>query len=242
MVRNKNDVVYWILSFLEETGAPQGAGLLLEEIRQQDVSISEATVGRMLRTLRTQGLLERVSNLGHRVTPQGREHLAKLRNERRLGATLRDVLSESERGGIEGLVEVLIARRALEREAVIQATLNASEAELDELENIIRTQYEMMERGEDYAVMSGNFHRAIIRMSHVALLETMYNFIGMSTTWQSFFIGMFMMYDIPANLEHEKIFKAMRARDPEEAARIMSMHLDDVIRNARKITENGITI
>ena len=237
MVRNKNDVVYWILSFLNETDAPQGAGLLLEEIRQKDVNISEATIGRMLRTLRTQGLLERVSNLGHKITPPGREYLGKLQKERGLGATLRAVLSESEAGGVDNLVEVLIARRALEREAVIQATKNASEEELDELGGIIRTQYEMMERGEDYSVMSGNFHRAIIKMSHVPLLETMYNFIGMSTTWQSFFIGMFMMYDIPANLEHEKVFKAMRERNAEKAGRIMSAHIDDVIRNAQKLTE-----
>ena len=236
MVRKKNDIGYWILSHLEKKDLPLGAGLLLEEIKRNGIEISEATIGRQLRSLRSKGALNRVGNQGHCITQQGRELLNRLKKERGIALTLENLLVSLDSGGPNGLMGVLVARRALEREAVRQATLNSSDKELDEIESIVQTQYKKMSQGEEYADASSDFHRNIFKISHVPLLETLYTFIVMSTTWQNFFIGMFNFYDIPANLAHEKILQAMKSRDPNLAADLMTSHIDDVITSVRKLT------
>jgi GntR family L-lactate dehydrogenase operon transcriptional regulator len=235
MMHVKDETDYWILSFLSKTDSPLGAGFLLEEIRRKDINVSEATVGRHLRAMRSDALLVRMGNQGHCITENGRKTLDRLEKERGLMATLGTLISEQDGTGLDSLIGVLIARRALEREAVIQATINANDDELLEIEDIIKKQYEKTQKNEDYAEISKSFHESIFRFSHVPLLETLHNFIGISTKWQRFFVGMFTTYNIPTNIDHERIFRAMKARDPESAAILMSSHIDDVIRNAKNI-------
>ncbi len=69
----------------------------------------------------------------------------------------------------------------------------------------------------------------------VPLLLTLYNFIGLSNQWQNFFIGTFKFYNTPMNLAHEEILSAIKRRDAERASRLMSDHMDRVIRNAEKL-------
>jgi GntR family L-lactate dehydrogenase operon transcriptional regulator len=234
----KNEMDCFILSCLAVSSSPVGAGFLLEKTRRKGIDVSEATIGRTLRALRSKGLLERIGNQGHRITESGKDILEKLQKENRLESVFKTFLSEFvEKTDLDNLVGVLTARKALEREAVIQATLNATDEELSEIGNIVALQYKMMKLGEDYAEASGNFHRSIFRISHVPFLETVYNFIGMSTSWQRVFVGMFTMFGAPANVDHEKILGAMKAREPLAAAELMAYHIDDVIRNAKKIEE-----
>ena len=92
-----------------------------------------------------------------------------------------------------------------------------------------------MERGEDYTEESSNFHRTVLRAARVPLLETLYQFIGLSSQWQNFFIGTFKLYHTPLNLHHEEILNAIRTRNPKKAASAMASHMNDVIQNARKL-------
>ena len=52
-------------------------------------------------------------------------------------------------------------------------------------------------------------------------------------------MGTFKLYDTPVNVSHEKIVRAMKARDPEAAAAAMGSHLEDVITNAQKLAGEG---
>ncbi|MDR1508621.1 MAG: FCD domain-containing protein, partial [Synergistaceae bacterium] len=231
----KNEVDCFILSCLTDSGSPVGAGFLLEKAKQEGIHISEATIGRALRAWRSKGLLERIGNQGHRITEPGKDILGKLQKENRLASVFKTFMSEfSGETGFDNLAGVLTARKALEREAVIQAALNATDDELNEIGNIVAMQYEMMRTGEDYAEVSSSFHRSIFRISHVPFLETVYNFIGRSTSWQRVFVGMFTMFGTPANVDHEKILDAMKDRNPTLAAELMTSHIDSVMRNAKK--------
>jgi GntR family L-lactate dehydrogenase operon transcriptional regulator len=232
----KSILEYWILKLLDSRTEPQGAGSLLEILEDQGLSVSEAGVGRAMRALRNQGFLEKRGKQGHCITLSGKERLRKIEEEKELRDFLKDVVVQPGMRGGNNLIERLVARKAIEREAVYQATLNATEEDFAAIERIVADQYENMKKNENYVDMSAQFHRAILKASRVPLLETLYDFIGISSKWQNFFVGTFKVYNTPLNVSHDKILRLMKARDPEKAAEAMASHLEDVIANAKKLS------
>lgn len=226
---------YWILYTLNREDCARGAGSLLEAIEKRGVAISEAGVGRALRAMRNEGLLEKVGKQGHRITPAGKERLAKADEEQDLRDFLKHVMAHPGRLGRTNLIDRLIVRKAIEREAAYQAALNATEEDIRAIEDIVQAQYENMRKNEDFVDVSAQFHRAVLKAAKVPLLETLYDFIGITSKWQNFFVGTFKVYDTPVNVSHEEVLRAMEARDPERAAKAMEAHLGDVITNARKL-------
>lgn len=235
---NRVDLEFRILEFLAEQTNPQGAGTVLEGIRNKGIHFSEATIGRVLRELRIRGFLEKLTRQGHIITSLGEKYLCRLEGERELRNFIRRIPGEQTLQNGVNLVDVLIARKALEREATYQATLNATEDELLELEKIVQSQYEDLDKNVncvDISVNSTNFHAAIFKASKISLLETLYEIIGISSRWQKFFVDTFKFYHTPLNVSHERILAAMKSRDAALAAKAMSDHLDDLIANAKKL-------
>lgn len=229
-----NPLEYQILRMMEEAKEPLGAGALGEMLRECDITISEAGVGRALRDFRHQGFLLRMGFQGHVITESGRTRLRELEDARAFGENL-ELLLQS--GPMQGhtIADILIARRALEREAAYQAALNATDEDIKRLEDIIRAQYEGMEKNENYANLSTAFHREVMVIADAPILKSLYELIGLSVQWQDFFIGTFKMYNQPLNVSHEKILAAIKEHDANKASSLMGEHLTDVINNAKKL-------
>jgi len=236
--RGKNNFLEFpILDIMQASEVPLGACVLVELLEARDIKISEAGIGRALRWFRQKGLLERKGFQGHVITNDGRARLQELYETRKMGETLRELIPSS--SGERNVLDILIARRALEREAAYQAALKATPEDIKSLEDIVKAQYMGMERNESYSDLSTGFHREIIRIARAPLLKNLYEFIGLSVQWQDFFIGTFKLYNHPLNASHEKIMLAIKERDPEKAAQLMGMHLSDVINYAGQLLNSG---
>ncbi len=220
-----------VLEAAEASAVPLGAGSVSIILRDNGIKISEAGAGRILRSLRERGFLKKVGFKGHITTNEGMKKLASLRNAKQAAETL-DLLMRNS-GNLKGhsMTDILTARKAIEREAAIQAALKATSDDIAALEEIIRQQYIEMGRKSYYADISAEFHQEIIRIARMPLLKMMYEFIGLSVEWQIFFIETFRIYDTPLNVSHENILKAIKERDPRKAADLMEQHLNDVIDN-----------
>lgn len=218
-----------VLEIAAASNVPVGAGSVSVMLKEKGVSISEAGAGRILRSLREKGLLEKVSFQGHIATKEGTQKLSALRNARQTAETLDYLLKNS--GNLKGhsVTDILTVRKAIEREAAMHAALKATPGDIARLEKIIEQQYREMERKSYYADLSTEFHREIIKIARVPLLKIMYEFIGLSVEWQNFFIETFRISDTPLNITHEKIMEAIKNGDPKEAAQLMEAHLNDVI-------------
>lgn len=234
-LKNESSVEYFVLKIMNESDGPLGAGAVGEKLAEQNISISEAGIGRFLRTLRQGGLLDRVGYQGHVISESGKNRLIKLEESRNVGEALKLMLSQTGPLKDHNLVDILIARRALEREAAYQAALNATEKEIANLEKIVYSQYQEMEKNKGYAELSSSFHQEIIKISHVPILRILYDFLGLTVQLQDFFIDTFKMFKEPLNVSHEKVFFAIRDRAPERAADLMGEHLTVVINNAKKL-------
>lgn len=231
--RGTNFLEYPLLNIMDASQSPLGACALVEMLEEIGIKISEAGIGRALRQFRQKGLLERKGFQGHVITEAGKTRLLELSKTRKMGETLQELMPQPLED--RNVLDILIARRALEREAAYQAALNATPEDIARLEDIIRAQYLGMERNESYSDLSTGFHREIMSIARAPLLKSLYELIGLSVQWQDFFIGTFKLYNQPLNASHEKIFHAIRDHNPEKAAHLMGMHLSDVINYASQL-------
>jgi hypothetical protein len=232
------NIEFFILNRMLTEDMPIGAVMLRDELDRHGLSISEAGVGRLLRAYRRKGFLMKMGNQGHVLTDLGRERLNQLASRRALYSALDELTGNLKMDRGEYILNVLIARRAIEVEAAFRAAENATADDVEKLRAIIQRQFEEMELNRDYTEESANFHKAIIECAKVPMLSTLYNFIGLSNQWQNFFIGTFKLYNTPLNLPHVKIFEAIKAKRPALASAEMSRHMDTVIRNAKKLILN----
>lgn len=233
-----NTFDYHILKEMKDADTPLGAGFLRETFESRDIIISEAGIGRILRKLRKSGYLERMGFQGHVITESGLVKYYELEEMRKINESLNTLMNQA--GPLKGysLAEVLIARRALEREAAYQAALNATDSDIKRLENIIEQQATNDVRKDDeYANLSTSFHSELINISGVPILKHLYEFVGISIQWQKYFIGTFnRLYDKPLKVSHEKVLNAIKKHDPEEAARLIGEHLSYVFDSENHIS------
>ena len=225
-----------VLDAAERTGLPIGAGSVSVMLKASGSDISEAGAGRLLRSLREKGFLKKEGFRGHVITPEGSKKLSALRKAEQTAETLKKLLGSSENIKGHSITDILTARKAIEREAVFLAAKNATPKDIKRLEDIVQSQYIEMERKSYFADIAAEFHKEIVRIARIPLLNIMYEFIGLSVEWHNFFIETFRISDTPLNISHERILEAIKKGDPKGAADLMDLHMADVIDNAENFS------
>lgn len=230
-----NDLRLHVLAAIKDLDSPLGAGNLREILMTNGIVISEAGIGRLLRDLRVSGYLSKIGFQGHVITDEGLQYLNELNESKQLNESLRNLMNQS--GPLHGfsLADVLIARRALEREAAFQAALNASDEDIARLEEIVQQQSCDLNKNEKYANLSTSFHAELINISGVPLLKQLYEFIGLSLQWQKKIIGAVnKIYAKPLKVTHQNVLNAIKEREPEKAARLIGEHLTYIMVGTKK--------
>lgn len=228
-----------VLEAVRRSSIPIGAGSLSLALRESGLAISEAGAGRLLRSLRERGFLRKEGFRGHTITPEGSERLIALRNAEETAQMLKRLVKDSQNMKGHSVSDILTVRKAIEREAVYRAAQNATPGDIAKLESIVENQYKEMKRRSYYADISADFHREVLRISNLPLLEIIYEFIGITVEWQNFFIETFRIFDTPLNVSHEKILDAIKEKDPKKAAELMDIHLSDVIKNTENLAREA---
>jgi DNA-binding FadR family transcriptional regulator len=141
-----------------------------------------------------------------------------------------------------GPFELLEARRAIEGESCALAAALISDAELDELQDLVA---EMQAENARDVVMSEDadrrFHMTIARASQnsamVAAVEMLWDARARSPQTQSLSVKAHAAGVIPRIDEHAAILEALRTRSPDEARRAMRDHLTRVLDSLLAATE-----
>src|SRR6056297_1257283 len=107
---------FLILDIITNYKKPVGSGTLSMELAHKNKSLSEATAGRILRSLDRKGYTEKVGFQGRLVTSKGLRILKQHRLQRMKKKQLTRLLEFSRVSGKKDLIDILIARRAIERE------------------------------------------------------------------------------------------------------------------------------
>lgn len=223
------------LSFIASDDGPVGSLRLREALEAAGILVSEATVGRFLRSLDQRGYTESVRNTrGRVVTERGVIHLRDLlrrRHRASLSAELANAISADDVGA---LLDLLYVRRAIEPEAVRLAALNATDNELAELTEVAEQHIHAVGGGDDTVGVSKDFHDLVAAVSGNTILKAVMALLLASANDRLAELLDRITYDAGHALtfayEHRRIGRLLRERRATDAATAMYAHIDDMIR------------
>lgn len=224
---------YFVLHLLSVSDEPLGAGTIREELARNGMELSEASVGRFIRDLDSRGITERIGFQGRVLTPLGEERLGELLSEREklvsTGAFLEAVKSREK----EMLLEILVARRAIEREMASLAASSRTNGDIAILRDILERQDALLARGEPMASTDPEFHQEVARISGNKVLQSAIEIIRRSGEGASFFEYIRTKVGSSVGTDHVAVFDAIREGDPDAAAAAMTIHINNIIRDVK---------
>jgi len=228
------------LSIVAESTEPVGAWQLRHALLDRGIQVSEATCGRLLRSMEDAGYVESRGRKGRSITARGkrvitewREKLARDRTQMALVASL-SIQNHDE------LMEVLIARRAIESDVAALAAERATPDEIDTLRQTISEQQIVLDSGSSAIDQNTAFHLGLARAAKnkvlIAALELIYQHPDVMRAFEYIRakVGSEMVED------HRRIIHAVARRSPAASRRAMERHITSVIEDvARFVRESG---
>ncbi len=220
-----------ILKIIASSDRPLGSWIIENKLKEKNIEISTATIGRVLSKLESNNYLIKERNKGRTITEEGRMAIQKAEviNKINFHKEKIDQIITSEL--LENFSMVIQARKAIERETVVLATRYITEEELNHLEHILKIQREKSENNESIAEEDIEFHKTIAKASRNIVLESMYNIIATFKQQSRIFEDLREQVNSPYSRYHEKIYEAIRKGDESLARKIMEEHLDNLMKD-----------
>ncbi|MFB7224684.1 FCD domain-containing protein [Streptomyces sp. NPDC056227] len=219
-----------LLVVIHEAGGPVGARQISAALADRGRAVSESSVARRLRHLDAQGLTLQLGAKGRVLTEAGSRAVERLRRASR-GASL---LSASEIRTAQDVIHLLKARRAIEPEAVRDATEQISDVDLAALRAVVAEHHDRASAEErpprDIAL---TFHRLAGASARNPLVQAMISIVLDSShdrVEAALDVILKTHHRSAVSVsEHEAIVEAMAQRDAERAAELMRAHLDRLL-------------
>jgi GntR family transcriptional repressor for pyruvate dehydrogenase complex len=218
-----------VLGMLAGSALPVGSGTLMERLEAGGLRVSEPTVGRLLRQLDRRGYTERVSNKGRVLTKAGRVRFEQLSDAASKSESERALLETMRGGTIEEIVDVLVARRALERESARLAAERATAEDVAAIRAALAQQRVVVGTNGAAVDADERFHAVIARASRNRVLAAAIDLIRRDKPLALRLDAILRRTTHMWVVGHESILAAVERRDPEAAERAMVQHLDTVI-------------
>ena len=124
MTESSHSFDYDVLSRMIKENAPVGASSLALIL-----NTSQATIGRKLLQLEHRGFLKKQSNKERVVTAEGQKYFQELKNDTVRAQRVKELIEGSLVSSEKDLLDILTARRVIERETAYLAAKNISREE-----------------------------------------------------------------------------------------------------------------
>jgi GntR family transcriptional regulator, transcriptional repressor for pyruvate dehydrogenase complex len=223
-----------ILTIIRDSPQPMGCGAISHLLSKQGVSISEATVGRLLRDMDNQGHTEKAGFQGRLLSAQGMTRLAQLENRqkgRQWGEDFANALNGHTK---EQLLEVLVARRAIESELAYLAAVNRTKDEAKALAGVLERQRMALATGSGAAQDDVDFHAIICGMARNRVLAAAVTLIRQDTQLSPILEYIRRHVKSLIYIDHQKIAEAISQGRADGAREGMTEHINNLMRDVEK--------
>lgn len=220
---------YDILCQIANSPIPLGANLL-----SLSIDSSQATIGRILLELEHSGHLIKSSNKGRVLTEQGKAYLQQLDELLNLNISTEKLIEISSSTDKETLLEVLTARRLLEKETAFLTAQNITNQQIEDLSKIIDRQEERKRLGFLGENEDLEFHCQIANIAGNRVIEQMLNLILTQKNVYLDFSYIRQKVVTRSSNDHRKIISAFTKKDPELASKYMVSHIESLISDIEK--------
>ncbi len=215
-----------VLKILAESDQPMGSWNIVDEITEQGIEVSTATIGRVLKQLEKAGYLKKENVRGRIITDKGLNALKSAANQTELNhyhnALNELVVSDT----LNNYLQVLEARKAIERATVALAADKITDKELKKLEKIVKKQISDREKGLSIANDDIDFHLLIAKASGNEALLSLYMILSKMGQQSELFEKLRDKVGKPYNDSHLAIFTALANHDSASAEAALIRHID----------------
>lgn len=220
-----------VLKCIASSDGPIGSWYLVEKLEEKNITISSATIGRILTHLERLGYVEKESVKGRVITQSGIEAIKKEEAIKKIDYHKNELNEFINTGVLEEYIMVLQAREAIERETAKLAAQNITENEIKKMDEILLKQEENYRNKLSVAEDDINFHKAIARASRNTVLEILYNIISTFGQQSKLFEYIRAQVKSPYNKSHRKIYNAIKEHNEVEAEKSMIEHMQNLIKD-----------
>ncbi|MGC9372184.1 MAG: FCD domain-containing protein [Thermovirgaceae bacterium] len=220
----------FVLSLLEKTQGPVGAGTVREHLDAEGFSASEATVGRLLRDLDRRGLTSRVGFQGRVLTDMGSRRLGELSEAKKQEASAETLLERISAAENAADLDLLVAREALESRIARLAAGKGAGKNADELLSALKRWKQSRHHGTGTMEAYKAFFENLGRLAGNGILSAM--------------DGILLGRNIGAPLSSETqeavdkdleaIMQAVAENDPAAAEEAIQNHMQTLTRRRQK--------
>ncbi len=219
-----------LMLVIADATEPLGGRVAARLLAQRGIHLSEATVARLMRRLDARGLTRPAGTKGRVPTDEGKRLAASLvANDRRSEQFSRALDVRN----VQDAIDVLEARRGVEREAARSAALRSTSDDLAALREGLQHHERALNVGDGPRRPGLQFHRLIGRASHNKLLKALMDSVlaeRLDAVEQIVDVVTRSHGTIAASApEHHAILLAIEAHDPDAAEAAMVAHLDRLI-------------
>jgi GntR family transcriptional regulator, transcriptional repressor for pyruvate dehydrogenase complex len=221
-----------ILECIAESVEAIGSWYLVEKLDERNISISSATIGRVLTHLERLGYVEKAGFKGRIITQSGLKAIENAKTIQKINFHKEELDRIINTKVLDDFIMVLQARKAIERETVILAAQNITEQEIKRIDEILMHQENNYREKRSIAEDDINFHKTIAKASRNSVLEALYNII--STYGQQSELFEYVraaQIKMPYNVAHRRIFEAIKNHDEVEAEKAIDEHMQNLIRD-----------
>lgn len=236
MLSKKEKLEYDMLTILRDEQGPVGCGSIVVKLQTVGHTLSEATVGRVLRELDVDGFTNKAGFRGRKLSDMGINRMTEL-NNKELRLKWRDELTAAVQGHTrDQLLEVLVARRVIESELAYLAAKNASPEEVKRLHAVIaRQKMDHAGKGSDDDV---EFHTIIADMARNRVLAAAITLIRQDVQLTPVLEYIRMHVHSLLYVEHQKIVDNITASNAEGAKAAMIEPMNKLIHDVEKYWDN----
>ena len=208
---------------------PIGSSALNVLLRKVGLDASAATIGRLLSDFDDKGLTIKQGYRGRLITEEGLSKLAELNEKLKwqdLSAKFYDTLDLQTK---DNLIDVLTARRGIEREIARLAALKATPDDIRNINKAYKLQLEKATLGALTFESDLLFHRSIAAASHNKVLAAAYDFIWQNGKYSGVMEHIRNYVGGGIVIDHGKILDAIINKQPHEAEQAMVLHIESLI-------------
>lgn len=235
----RESLEYEILFLMEERPEPLGSGHISQILASRQLEVSEATVGRVLSDMDRKGFTVKQGFQGRIITDQGRQKLEQLKRFQHRMTYGTRFLSTLESRKKEDLLDILVARRAIERELARLAAIHATNAEIQLLEAVLQEQEEQTTQNQMTADQDVRFHKIIASAAKNRVLAAALDLIRHDGQLSPILEYIRTRVGSRLAVGHGKILKAIKDRDPAGAEQAMIEHIESLITDVIRYWDMG---
>lgn len=237
MLTPKEKLEHDILLILGETAHPIGCGALSALLAKRDYDLSEATVGRLLRDFDIAGYTEKSGFQGRTLSEQGRHRLIDLMEKEKRFHWETEFASALKGHSKDELLEVLVARRAIESELAALAAENGTPVQLEALRSVVEQQRKTLVSGLVTADQDVAFHACIADMANNRVLTAAIALIRQDSQLSPVLEAIRRHVHSMVYIDHAAISDAIASKDPAAARQAMSKHINNLIQDVKRYPE-----